>query len=61
MNALDKITVTISIRGIELLALKKLSLISHAVAQKLGSDEQKCLATMLDELIRQIEINGRLA
>jgi hypothetical protein len=61
MNALDVMTVTVSIRGIELLALKKLSLVSHALAQKLGSDEQKCLATTLDDLIRQIEINGRLA
>jgi hypothetical protein len=61
MNALDTVTVTVSIRGIELLALKKLSLVSHALAQKLESNEQETLALTLDDLIRQIEINGRLA
>ncbi len=53
-------TVTIEVRGIELLALKKLSLVSHALASKIGdyraTQEQTCLATVLDEVIRRIEL-----
>lgn len=60
LQMIDTASVTITIRGIELLALKKLSLVSHALASKLGASagqEQKCLASTLDDLIRQIEIN----
>ena len=59
MNLIDKVPVTITVNGIELVALKKLSLVSHALAQKLGGrsgDEQKCLASVLDDVIRQIEL-----
>jgi len=58
---IDKTKVEIEIRGIELVALKKLSLVSHALAQKIGGragEEQKTLATVLDDVIRQIEINA---
>ena len=53
--------VTIEVQVIELLALKKLSLVSHALASKLdyqASQEQKCLASVLDDVIRRIEINA---
>jgi hypothetical protein len=53
------VNVTIEVQTIELVALKKLSLVSHALASKLGyraSEEQKCLATVLDDVIRRIEI-----
>lgn len=56
---LDTVTVTVSINGLELLALKKLSLVSHTLAQKLGGSagrEQKCLADTLDDVVRRIEI-----
>ena len=59
MNTLDTLTVTVSITGIEVLALKKLSLVSHALAGKIGGTaglEQTTLAQCLDDLIRQIEI-----
>ena len=59
LGIIDTATVTVSVRGIDLLALKKLSLVSHALAQKMGGsagEEQKTLATVLDDLIRQIEI-----
>ncbi len=55
----DMHTATISIMEIELIALKKLSLVSHALAQKIGGQagaEQKCLADVLDETIRKIEL-----
>ncbi len=55
----DTATVTISILGIEIIALKKLSLVSHALAQKIGGsagEEQKTLATVLDDTIRKIEL-----
>ena len=61
LGMLDKATVTISVSGIEIVALKKLSLVSHMLAQKLdgsAGDEQKCLATVLDDIIRQIEIKA---
>ena len=51
--------VNISVEPIELVALKKLSLVSHALASKLdyrASEEQKCLATVLDDVIRRIEL-----
>lgn len=60
MNLVDTYTITISVRGIDLLALKKLSLVSHALAQRLdgftAKEEQKMLASNLDDLIRQIEL-----
>lgn len=55
----DSHTITISFIGIELVALKKLSLVSHALAQKIGGRagvEQKCLADTLDQLIRKMEL-----
>lgn len=61
MNMVEKTKVQIELMGIELVALKKLSLVSHALAQKIGGragDEQKGLATVLDDVIRQIEINA---
>lgn len=64
MNLVEKTTVTVSVSGIDLVALKKLSLVSHALAEKIGGsagEEQKCLATVLDDLIRQIEINAAKA
>ena len=57
----DTATVTVSITGIEILALKKLSLVSHALAAKIGGpagQEQTCLAKTLDDLLRQIEIKA---
>jgi hypothetical protein len=53
-------TVTIDVHGIEILALKKLSLVSHMLAEKIGGyrakEEQKALATTLDDVIRKIEL-----
>jgi hypothetical protein len=51
--------ITIKVRGIDLLALKKLSLVSHALAKQIGGHagrEQACLAGTLDDLIREIEL-----
>lgn len=59
LGIIDTATVAISVQGIELIALKKLSLVSHALAEKIGGSagqEQKALATVLDDLIRQIEL-----
>lgn len=60
MSMIDTCTITISVRGIEVLALKKLSLVSHALASRLSDfsakEEQKMLASTLDDLIRRIEI-----
>ena len=64
MDMVTKTRVEIECSGIELVALKKLSLVSHALAQKIGGsagEEQKCLATVLDDVIRQIEINAAKA
>jgi hypothetical protein len=61
MSLLNTYTVTVSVSGLEIMALKKLSLVSHALAQKMGGQheqEQKALATTLDDLIRQIEIKA---
>ena len=58
---IDKTEVKIEVRGIELIALKKLSLVSHALAKKIGGragEEQTCLATVLDDVIRQIELSA---
>lgn len=59
LGLIDTATVTVSVTGIEIVALKKLSLVSHALAQKIGGPagrEQTCLAEVLDSLVRQIEI-----
>ena len=51
--------VKIDVQDIELVALKKLSLVSHALASKLdlrAQQEQKCLAGVLDDVIRRIEL-----
>lgn len=64
MNMIDTTTIAISIRGIDVIALKKLSLVSHALAQKIGGVagmEQKTLADTLDDLLRQIEIKMSMA
>lgn len=61
MNITDTYTVTVSVLGIEVLALKKLSLISHALADKIGGSagrEQTTLAKTLDDLILQIELKA---
>jgi hypothetical protein len=64
MNAIgivDTATVTISIMGIEIVALKKLSLVSHALADKIGGsagEEQRVLAKVLDDTIRKIELGA---
>jgi len=54
-------TVAISITGIEILALKKLTLVSYALARRLGGAggrEQETLAKTLDDLVRQIELKS---
>ena len=59
MNALDSVKVAISVTGIDLLCLKKLSLVSHALADKMGGmagREQLALAGVLDDTIRKIEL-----
>jgi len=64
MSHLDLVlptSVEISVRGIDLVALKKLSLVSHALANKIGGtagSEQKCLAGVLDDIIREIELGA---
>lgn len=55
----DEVVVTISILGIDIVALKKLSLVSHALADKIGGsagEEQRVLAKVLDDTIRKIEL-----
>ena len=60
MNVLDIVTITISLRGIDLLALKKLSLVNHALAQRFSDyqarEELKGLVSCLDDLVRQIDL-----
>lgn len=61
MNVLDTHTVTISVTGLDVIALKKLSLVSHALAEKIGGSaahEQSTLAGVLDDIIRQIELSA---
>lgn len=56
---LDSYDASIAISGLELAALKKLSLVSHALAGKIGGSagkEQQCLAQVLDDVIRRIEL-----
>jgi hypothetical protein len=59
MNITDTYTVTVSVMGIDIIALKKLSLVSHALAKQIGGSagrEQSTLAGCLDDVIRQIEL-----
>jgi hypothetical protein len=59
LGIVDTATVAVTVQGIDLIALKKLSLVSHALAKKIGGyagQEQATLATVLDDLIRQIEL-----
>ncbi len=59
MGWLDKSKATIELNGVEVAALKKLSLVSHALAKKISGsagEEQKCIATVLDDVIRQFEL-----
>lgn len=59
LGIVDAATVEISVKGIDLIALKKLSLVSHALSDKIGGEagrEQTALAIILDDLIRQIEL-----
>jgi len=64
---MDRINATVSLSPIEMVALKKLAIVSHALAARLdgtAAREQACLASTLDDLLRQIEINhaaGRAA
>ena len=56
---LGPVNVRISTSGIDVIALKKLSLVSHALADRIGGEagrEQRCLAGVLDDLIRKIEL-----
>jgi hypothetical protein len=59
-SILDATQVSIEVSGLEVFALKKLSLVSHALASKFDDfksrEEQKCLAGILDDVIRRIEI-----
>jgi hypothetical protein len=59
----DTATVTVSITGIEIIALEKLSLVSHALADKIGGSagqEQQALARTLDDLLRQIKVKAAM-
>jgi len=59
MRLFDSATVAISVTGIEIVALKKLSLVSHALAQRIEGEagrEQECLAKTLDDVLRRIEL-----
>ena len=54
----DTATVAITVSGIDILALKKLAIVSHALAGQLSgnaANEQRKLVGVLDELIRKIE------
>lgn len=60
-SLLDTATVTISVTGLDLLALDKLTLVSYALADKIGGragDEQKALAETLAALCRQIKLKA---
>ena len=57
----DTATITISITGIEIIALEKLSLVSHVLAEKIGGSsgqEQLCLVRTLDDVLRRIKIQA---
>lgn len=58
---IERRKIQIEVSGIELVALKKLSLVSHALASKLdyrAGQEQRTLAMTLDEIIRHIELSA---
>lgn len=60
MELMERRTATIEVSGIELAALQKLSLMSHALASKLdyrASEEQKTLASVLDDVLRRIQLS----
>ena len=60
-SIIDTTTVAISVTGLDIIALEKLSLVSHALAGKIGGTaglEQKALVEVLDGLVRQIKINS---
>lgn len=60
-DLLAKHRANIEVLEIELLALKKLSLVSHTLASTLdyrASKEQQTLAQTLDEIIRRIETSA---
>jgi hypothetical protein len=54
--------VSINVLGIEIIALKRLALVSHALAEKIdgysAKKEQEMLATTLDSLVRKIELRA---
>jgi hypothetical protein len=61
MDLIIKQPVTIQVNGIEVVALKKLSLVAHALAKKMGASsaaaaEATILGQVLDNLIRDIEL-----
>jgi len=64
LGPIDTATVAISISGIEIMALSKLSLVSHALAEKIGGSaglEQETLARTLDDVLRRIMIQAAKA
>jgi hypothetical protein len=67
MNVTDKVTAQISLHVIDIVALRKLVLVSYALAGNLGGaagQEQECLARVLDDVVRTLElaaIKGRIA
>lgn len=59
LDLIQPSTIAIEVTGIEVVALKKLSLVSHALAEKIGGDagrEQAVLAKTLDDVIRRMEM-----
>jgi hypothetical protein len=61
VDLLAKHRANIEVLEIELLALKKLSLVSHALASKFSyraAKEQQTLAQTLDDIIRRIELSA---
>ena len=61
MKVTDTYTVAVSLIGIEIIALKKLTLVSYALAENLhgaAGSEQRTLAKCLEDLVRQIELKA---
>ena len=59
MKTFEDSEVSIKVNGLELVRLKKLSLVGHALASKLNyraGEEQKTLVKVLDDVIRRIEL-----
>lgn len=59
MDITATIKAPVEIMGIELLALKKLAIVSAALGRKIGGAaqrEQETLVAVLDKVIRQIEL-----